>query len=235
MSFGIAFVSWSSTPRKAAVGARCTLTRSAISLAFARVTRTSCRVQGASEAHRALQGTYGLEVSLVHHDRRVLRGLRRGRVARHERIPARRDRIFRTYFVHDRGDEALGTVWSLLDLTPYGRQEEWEDSPEDYPQTPRISGVTTTTSTGRPRDRSCGALPLDELLLSRLAGRLPPWCRCRAHELSSGFAKLRRETRVDLLGFVDQSRDRVGEGRAQLTSPKSTHERVGDRLHGVGR
>jgi predicted dithiol-disulfide oxidoreductase (DUF899 family) len=29
-----------------------------------------------------------------------------------------------------------GPVWSFLDLTPYGRQEEWEDSPEDYPQTP---------------------------------------------------------------------------------------------------
>jgi predicted dithiol-disulfide oxidoreductase (DUF899 family) len=46
------------------------------------------------------------------------------------------DRIFRTYFVHDRGDEAMGSTWSFLDLTPYGRQEEWEDSPEGWPQTP---------------------------------------------------------------------------------------------------
>jgi predicted dithiol-disulfide oxidoreductase (DUF899 family) len=46
------------------------------------------------------------------------------------------DRIFRTYFVNNRGDEALGSVWSFLDLTPYGRQEEWEDSPEGWPQTP---------------------------------------------------------------------------------------------------
>ena len=46
------------------------------------------------------------------------------------------DRIFRTYFVHDRGDEALGSTWSFLDLTPYGRQEQWEDSPEGWPQTP---------------------------------------------------------------------------------------------------
>jgi predicted dithiol-disulfide oxidoreductase (DUF899 family) len=45
-------------------------------------------------------------------------------------------RIFRTYFVHDRGDEALGSTWSFLDLTAYGRQEEWEDSPEGWPQTP---------------------------------------------------------------------------------------------------
>jgi predicted dithiol-disulfide oxidoreductase (DUF899 family) len=46
------------------------------------------------------------------------------------------DRIFRTYFVNNRGDEAMGSTWSYLDLTALGRQEEWEDSPEGYPQTP---------------------------------------------------------------------------------------------------
>ena len=45
------------------------------------------------------------------------------------------DRVFRTYFVNDRGDEALGSTWSYLDLTALGRQEAWEDSPEGYPQT----------------------------------------------------------------------------------------------------
>ena len=44
------------------------------------------------------------------------------------------DRIFRTYFVNNRGDESLGSTWSILDLTPRGRQEEWEDSPEGTPQ-----------------------------------------------------------------------------------------------------
>src|SRR5215475_7592032 len=34
------------------------------------------------------------------------------------------------------GDEAMGTTWSYLDITPLGRQETWEDSPEGYPQTP---------------------------------------------------------------------------------------------------
>src|SRR5215210_7028616 len=43
---------------------------------------------------------------------------------------------YRTYFIDARGDEALGSTWSFLDITPYGRQEEWEDSPEDWPQTP---------------------------------------------------------------------------------------------------
>ena len=46
------------------------------------------------------------------------------------------ERVFRTYFVNNRGDEALGSTWSYLDLTALGRQEEWEDSPEGYPQTP---------------------------------------------------------------------------------------------------
>jgi predicted dithiol-disulfide oxidoreductase (DUF899 family) len=46
------------------------------------------------------------------------------------------DRIFRTYMIDGRGDEAMGTVWSYLDMTALGRQEEWEDSPEGYPQTP---------------------------------------------------------------------------------------------------
>ena len=45
------------------------------------------------------------------------------------------DSVFRTYFTTHRGVEALGSVWTLLDLTPLGRQEEWEDSPAGYPQT----------------------------------------------------------------------------------------------------
>ncbi|HML94051.1 MAG TPA: DUF899 domain-containing protein [Thermodesulfobacteriota bacterium] len=46
------------------------------------------------------------------------------------------NRVFRTYFIDKRGDEALGSTWSYLDMTALGRQEEWGDSPEGYPQTP---------------------------------------------------------------------------------------------------
>lgn len=46
------------------------------------------------------------------------------------------DRVFRTYFINNRGDEALGNTWSYLDMTALGRQEDWEDSPDGYPQTP---------------------------------------------------------------------------------------------------
>ncbi|MFI7673040.1 DUF899 family protein [Actinophytocola sp. NPDC049390] len=44
------------------------------------------------------------------------------------------DRVYRTYFLNHRGDEALGSTWSYLDLTALGRQEDWEDSPEGHPQ-----------------------------------------------------------------------------------------------------
>jgi predicted dithiol-disulfide oxidoreductase (DUF899 family) len=42
------------------------------------------------------------------------------------------DDVFRTYFTDGRGVEAI----NLIDLAPYGRQEEWEDSPEGWPQQP---------------------------------------------------------------------------------------------------
>jgi len=42
--------------------------------------------------------------------------------------------VYRTYFVNGRGGEAIGPMFSLLDLTPLGRQEEWEDSPPGRPQ-----------------------------------------------------------------------------------------------------
>jgi predicted dithiol-disulfide oxidoreductase (DUF899 family) len=46
------------------------------------------------------------------------------------------DGVFRTYFINNRGDEQMGNTWNYLDITALGRQEEWEDSPKGYPQTP---------------------------------------------------------------------------------------------------
>jgi predicted dithiol-disulfide oxidoreductase (DUF899 family) len=39
-------------------------------------------------------------------------------------------------FVNSRGDEAIGSTWSDLDITALGHQEQREDSPDDYPQSP---------------------------------------------------------------------------------------------------
>lgn len=46
------------------------------------------------------------------------------------------DAVYRTYSTTGRGVEHLGSNWTLLDLTPFGRQETWEDSPAGWPQTP---------------------------------------------------------------------------------------------------
>lgn len=46
------------------------------------------------------------------------------------------ERVFLTYATTGRGVEALGSVWTFLDLTPLGRQEDWEDTPPGRPQTP---------------------------------------------------------------------------------------------------
>ncbi|WP_339677760.1 DUF899 domain-containing protein [uncultured Zhongshania sp.] len=43
--------------------------------------------------------------------------------------------IYRSYYSGARGVEYLGSLWTYLDLTPFGRQETWEDSPEGWPQT----------------------------------------------------------------------------------------------------
>ena len=45
------------------------------------------------------------------------------------------EEVFRTYFTGGRAAEAIGPVWSFLDMTPLGRQETWEDSPAGWPQT----------------------------------------------------------------------------------------------------
>lgn len=47
--------------------------------------------------------------------------------------------VYRTYRTSGRGVEQLGSHWSYLDLTPYGRQESWERSPEGVPQGPAYS------------------------------------------------------------------------------------------------
>lgn len=46
------------------------------------------------------------------------------------------DAVFHTYSTYNRGTESLTDAYRLLDVTPYGRQEDWEDSPSGWPQHP---------------------------------------------------------------------------------------------------
>ena len=56
------------------------------------------------------------------------------------------DRVFETYWTTIRGVEAMDYSYALMDLTVYGRQEAWEDSPPGWPR----SGHLTRTDAGPP-------------------------------------------------------------------------------------
>ena len=46
------------------------------------------------------------------------------------------DDLYHTYSTYGRGTENLTNSYTLLDVTPYGRQEDFEDSPAGWPQKP---------------------------------------------------------------------------------------------------
>jgi predicted dithiol-disulfide oxidoreductase (DUF899 family) len=60
------------------------------------------------------------------------------------------DRVFETYWTTGRGDEAMTPSYGLLDLTVYGRQERWEDSPAGWPQRWDTTGGEQFRTNGRP-------------------------------------------------------------------------------------
>lgn len=49
------------------------------------------------------------------------------------------DTVYRTYNTQGRGVEQVSHTFPLIDLLPYGRQEEWQDSPPGWPQSPTYS------------------------------------------------------------------------------------------------
>jgi predicted dithiol-disulfide oxidoreductase (DUF899 family) len=60
------------------------------------------------------------------------------------------DRVYETYWTNYRGVETMDYSYALTDLTVYGRQEPWEDSPEGWPQQPNLVGANRMRTNGRP-------------------------------------------------------------------------------------
>ena len=65
------------------------------------------------------------------------------------------DRVYETYWTTRRGVEAMDYSYALMDLTVYGRQETWEDSPTGWPQQCSI----TRTASGSPDWRPIAEWP----------------------------------------------------------------------------
>jgi predicted dithiol-disulfide oxidoreductase (DUF899 family) len=59
------------------------------------------------------------------------------------------DRVFETYWTSGRAAEVMAPSYALLDMTVYGRQERWEDSPSGWPRDYATSGEQFRTN-GRP-------------------------------------------------------------------------------------
>jgi predicted dithiol-disulfide oxidoreductase (DUF899 family) len=87
------------------------------------------------------------------------------------------DRVFETYWTTVRGVEEMDYSYALMDLTVYGRQESWEDSPPGWPQ----HSTNTRTEDGPPAWTPVAHWP---------SGRpIPQWSRLeagRSDDLGSG-------------------------------------------------
>lgn len=100
------------------------------------------------------------------------------------------DRVFETYWTTGRGNEPMGSSYAMLDMTVYGRQEAWEDSPDGWPQPffNTTSAQMRTDGEGHAVDRP-GGRPISQW--SRLAaersddlgnaGATPPHHHGHAH------------------------------------------------------
>jgi predicted dithiol-disulfide oxidoreductase (DUF899 family) len=77
------------------------------------------------------------------------------------------DTVYRTWHTNGRGTEQLSHTFALIDLLPYGRHEEWQDSPEGWPQSPPTAGGPVP----RTLPRATGQMPEDA---AWLRGHLGP-------------------------------------------------------------
>src|SRR5699024_5907996 len=60
------------------------------------------------------------------------------------------DRVFLTYRTTGRGNERVNFSMGLLDMTPYGRGEDWEDVPEGWPEGRHACWSWRTDAEGTP-------------------------------------------------------------------------------------
>ncbi|MCV7282084.1 DUF899 family protein [Mycolicibacterium flavescens] len=69
--------------------------------------------------------------------------------------PSGEDAVYRTWHTNGRGTEQLSHSFALIDLLPWGRQEQWQDSPAGWPQRPTYEGWLDSPDIARaygPRD-----------------------------------------------------------------------------------
>ncbi len=108
------------------------------------------------------------------------------------------DRVFETYWTSGRAPEVMAPAYGLLDMTVYGRQENFEDSPEGWPQPWENNGGQFRTG-GRPTAQWSGSPPGTPTTCT-LRGREPdlgaPAARARYGWRPGRLARRRRTARA---------------------------------------
>lgn len=79
------------------------------------------------------------------------------------------DRVFETYWSTSRGVESMAGSYAMLDMTVYGRQEVWEDSPEGWPQSYRTNREQFRSEEGESTNKRQGCKGRPTSQWSRLA------------------------------------------------------------------
>jgi hypothetical protein len=85
------------------------------------------------------------------------------------------DDVFHTYSAYARGTESLTDAYRLLDMTPYGRQQDFEDSPPGWPQKPtygKPDNLRTIVRRADTKQSMIGPLVISSQAL-RAAGIIP--------------------------------------------------------------
>lgn len=69
------------------------------------------------------------------------------------------ERVYRTWHTNGRGTEQLSPSFASIDLLPYGRQEEWQDSPDGWPRRPTYRGWAGSQDIARAYRAAADAQP----------------------------------------------------------------------------
>ena len=78
------------------------------------------------------------------------------------------DTVYRTWHTSGRGVEQLTHTFALIDVLPWGRQEQWQDSPPEWPTLPTYSGWLDSPDIARLYGTDADAHTLDKFTIEEI-------------------------------------------------------------------
>jgi predicted dithiol-disulfide oxidoreductase (DUF899 family) len=135
------------------------------------------------------------------------------------------DRVFETYWTKRRGAEAMDYSYALMDLTIYGRQEGWEDSPPGWPQRCSITRTDGGPPDWPPVPAWPGGRPIAQwprLAAGRSDDLSPGPLTVRERLISPGLVKSLADSRTEIGDSLKVQRtDRPVRDAAEAITPSA--------------